>query len=217
MVVKYILLDLLPSSTGPSFWRHLHEASEIQTVSCKQEDNIGGSVSLAELLREIFDMQKNKIINYQTVRSCKCTRLLFRPVDPDQTVPLLGCQCRKVLLCFTRFSRRHFLSLITTRRSRAETPSSSAGSNGERHTARLHGKSRRGDKRFAPPNQRRKFDEIKMIKNFFPGSNDVIRYSKSFRGDRSALRVAPQTSHFSSQSGTVLIFKCEQLSTISNM
>lgn len=169
MVVKYILLDLLPSSTGPSFWRHLHEASEIQTVSCKQEDNIGGSVSLAELLRDIFDMQKKKIINFRTVRSCMCTGLLFRPVDPDQTVPLLGCQCRKVLLCFTRFSRRHFLSLITTRRSRAETPSSSAGSNGERHTARLHGKSRRGDKRFAPPNQRRKIEENKMIKNFFPG------------------------------------------------
>lgn len=169
LVVKYIQLDLLPSSTGPSFWRHLHEASEIQTVSCKQEDNIGGSVSLAERLRDIFDMREPKTINFQTVRLCECTGILFRPVDPDQTVPLLGCQCRKVLLCFTRFSRRHFLSLITTRRSRAETPSSSAGSNGERHTARLHGKSRRGDKRLAPPNQRRKTEENKMIKNFFPG------------------------------------------------
>lgn len=167
MVVKYIQLDLLPSSTGPSFWRHLHEASEIQTVSCKQEHNIGGSESLAERLRNIFDMQGQKTMKFQTVRLCECTGLLFRPVDPDQTVPLLGCQCRKVLLCFTRFSRRHFLSLITTRRSRAETPSSSAGSNGERHTARLHGKSRRGNKRFAPPNQKRKTEENKMIKNFF--------------------------------------------------
>lgn len=116
------------------------------------------------------------------MRLCECTRLLIRPVDPDQTVPLLGCQCRKVLLCFTRFSRRHFLSLITTRRSRAETPSSSAGSNGDRHTARLHGKSRRGDNRFAPPNQKRKTEENKLIKNFFPGWKDAIRYSKSFRG-----------------------------------
>lgn len=166
----YVQLDLLPSSTGPSFWRHLHEASEIQTVSCKQEDNIGGSESVAGGGSDTFSTCKErKTLNFQSVRVCECTGLLFRPVDPDQTVPLLGCQCRKVLLCFTRFSRRHFLSLITTRRSRAETPSSSAGSNGERHTARLHGKSRRGDHRFAPPNQKRKTEENKMIKNFFPG------------------------------------------------
>lgn len=126
--------------------------------------------------------RQNKTINFQSVRSCECMGLLFRPVDPSQTIPLLGCQCRKVLLCFTRFSRRHFLSLITTRRSRAETPSSSAGSSGERHTARLHGKSRRGDERIAPPNQRRKTEESETIKNFSPGWKDAIRCSKSFRG-----------------------------------
>lgn len=62
-----IPLDLLPSSTGPSFWRHLHEASEIQTVSCKQEDNIGGSVSLAERLsRRHFAMcEKRKEIFFK--------------------------------------------------------------------------------------------------------------------------------------------------------
>lgn len=157
MVAKYTNLNLLPLSTGPSFWRHLHEASEIQTVSCKQEDNIGGSESLAGGLGKQFQHARGEItIDFLIVRFCECMDLLFRPVDPDQTIPLLGCQCRKVLLCFTRFSRRHFLSLITTRRSRAETPSGSAGSNGDRHTARLHGKSRCADERLAPPNQKRK-------------------------------------------------------------
>lgn len=164
---KYIYLVLVPLSTGPSFWRHLHEASEIQTVSCKQEDNIGGSESLADSVNNL-DMQGQYLnANFRAVRLSKRIGVLFRPVDPNQTVSLLGCQCRKVLLCFTRFSRRHFLSLITTRRSRAETPSGSASSNGDRHTARLHGKSRHGDKRLTPQNQKRKSEENKIAKNFF--------------------------------------------------
>lgn len=167
LVTKYIYLVLVPLSTGPSFWRHLHEASEIQTVSCKQEDNIGGSESLADSENN-FDMQGQHFrVFFRAVRLSKRIGVLFRPVDPNQTVSLLGCQCRKVLLCFTRFSRRHFLSLITTRRSRAETPSGSASSNGDRHTARLHGKSRHGDKRLAPQNQKRKSEEKKIAKNFF--------------------------------------------------
>lgn len=166
LAAKYINLELLPLLTGPSFWRHLREASEIQTVSCKRENNIGGSESLVDGLRK--NRQGRTIIDtiFLAVGLSKYMSLLFRPVDPDQTVSLLGCQCRKVLLCFTRFSRRHFLSLITTR-SRAETPSSSAGSYGDRHTARLHGKSRLGDKRLARPNEKRKSEENKTSKNFF--------------------------------------------------
>lgn len=77
-------LDLLPSSTGPSFWRHLHEASEIQTVSCKQEDNIGGSVSLARAAQETFfrHARKRKQFNFKV-----CVRVSARGCYSDLSIP----------------------------------------------------------------------------------------------------------------------------------
>lgn len=69
----------------------------------------------------------------ETIKSTQKDARGLRPVDAGQSVTLLRAQPRRVLLGFARFSRRHFLLLIS---SSAEAAS---GGDGERHSARFHG------------------------------------------------------------------------------